>query len=239
MGIDSTEDQSPALMALRRQADEIGRQNRDRTDLASIYGGGQSRSPKLALVFINPTQRNISSQPGWIGPRFPFIGTPRVWRLLGDCHLLNKRVAKQFSKLAAAWSVEDARELERQLVRASLYITNVVKETAPDSLMPPAAVFRQYEALLHDEMALVKPRLIIAFGLTTHKSLTGVSIKLGEIYAQSLKDDSITPLGACRSRPVVPCYFPVGRGNPQRAAMLLQMVAEGKIKMPPQLSTLN
>ena len=227
----------PNLAALRRRADEIGRQNRDRTGLVSIYGGGKSRSPKLALVFINPTQRNISSQPDWIGPRFPFIGTPRVWRLLGDCHLLNKRVAKQFSKPAAAWSVEDARELERQLIRASLYITNVVKETASDSLMPAAAVFRQYEALLHDEMALVKPHLITAFGLATHKSLTGISVRLGEIYAQALKDGGVTPLGFCRARPVVPCYFPVGRGNPQRATTLLQMIAEGRVKMPPRART--
>ena len=237
MDIDSVEGQSPNLAALRQRADEIGRQNREQTNLASIYGGGQSRSPKLALVFINPTQRNIASQPDWIGPRFPFIGTPRVWRLLGACGLLNQRAAKQFSKPAAAWSVEDARELERQLVRASLYITNVVKETAPDSLMPAAAICRQYEALLHDEMALIKPRLIIAFGLTAHQSLTGLSIKLGEIYAQALKNDSITPFGSCRGRAVVPCYFPVGRGNPQRAATLLQMVAEGKIKLPPKPST--
>ena len=236
MSIDSPEENSFGLATLKRRADEIGRQNRNWTGLTSIYGGGQSRLPKLALVFINPTQRNISSRPGWTGPRFPFIGTPRIWRLLGDCHLLDKRVAEQFSKPPTAWSIEDARELERQLTRSSLYITNVVKETAPGSLMPPPAVFRQYETLLHDEMAFVKPRLIIAFGLAAHNSLTGISIRLGEIYEQALRDGGVTPLGSCRGRPVVPCYFPVGRGNPRRAVALLRMVAEDKVKMPLQPS---
>ena len=239
MGLDSMEEKSLTLAALKRRTDEIGRQNRSRTGLASIYGGGKSNSPELALVFINPTQRNISSQLGWIGPRFPFIGTPRIWRLLGDCHLLNKRIAEKFSKPPETWSVEDARELERELIDASLYITNVVKETATDSLMPPTAVFRQYETLLHDEIAFVKPRLIVAFGLAAHKSLTGVSVKLGEIYAQALKDGDITSLGSCRGQPVVPCYFPVGRGNPRRAATLLQMIAEGKVEIPFQPRATN
>ena len=221
----------PNLATFKRQADEIGRQNRHRTGLTSIYGGGQSHSPKLALVFINPTQRNISSHPSWTGPRFPFIGTTRIWRLLGDCHLLDKSIVEQFSKSPAEWSIEDAHELERQLVRASLYITNVVKETATDSLMPPPAVFQQYETLLHDEIAFVKPHLIVAFGLAAHKSLTGVSVKLGEIYEQAISEGNITSSYSCRNLPVVPCYFPVGRGNPRRATKLLQMVAKGKIKV--------
>ena len=220
----------PSLATLRQRADEIGRQNCHRTGLNSIYGGGKSHSPRLALVFINPTRRNISSLPSWIGPRFPFIGTSRIWRLLGDCHLLKEHVAEKFSKPAETWSAEDARELERQLVRASLYITNVVKETAPDSLMPGPAVFRQYETLLHDEMSFVKPRLIVAFGLAAHKSLTGISIRLAEIYARALETGNVASLGFCRERPVIPCYFPVGRGNPRRAATILSMVAENKIK---------
>ena len=217
------------LTAIRKRADAIGRQNRRKTGLNSIYGGGKSHSPRLALVFINPTRRNISSLPGWIGPRFPFIGTSRVWRLLGDCRLLNERVAEKFSKPAKAWSAEDACELEGQLIRASLYITNVVKETATDSLMPGSAVFRQYETLLHDEMAFVKPQLIVAFGLAAHKSLTGISIRLAEVYAQALETGNVAPLGYCRERPVIPCYFPVGRGDPRRAATILRMIAEGKI----------
>ena len=217
-----------SLAAVRRLTDEIGRSNRDRTGLASIHGGGASRSPELALVFMNPTRRNLSSRAGWRGPRFPFIGTPRIWRMLGDCQLLDRRLAEKFAKPAGAWSTDDARQLEQQLVRASLYITNVVKETAVDSLMPKPAVFRQYETLLHDEIELVKPRLIVAFGLAAHKSLTGMSIRLAEIYEQALRVGRVTLVGSCRGRPVIPCYFPVGRGNPQRAATILRMVAEGR-----------
>ena len=216
-------------LAIRKRIDELGQPNFERTGLVSIPGGGASRSPKLALVFMNPTRRNLSSRPGWTGPRFPFIGTGRIWRLLGDCSLLDGTLAEGFAKPAGRWSAKDARALERQLVHASLYITNVIKETAVDSSVPKPEVFRHYEDLLHDEMEAVRPCLIIAFGLAAHRSLTGESIRLADIFEQVLRTGRVPVCGSCRGLPVVPCYFPVGRGNPQRAKTILCMVAEDKI----------
>lgn len=220
---------SISLTALRKKTDELGQSNLKRTGLASIHGGGAVHSPEFALVFMNPTQRNLSSRPGWKGPRFPFIGTSRVWRLFGDCRLLDKHLADQFNKPADDWTTADARSLETYLAQARLYVTNVIKETAVDSRPPKPAVFQRYQALLHEEMELIKPRLIIAFGLAACKSLTGISIRLEEIYQKALSSERVPIVGDCRSLPVAPCYFPIGRGNPQRAKTILHMITEGKI----------
>ena len=206
-----------------KRADELGQQNYAQTGLASIYGAGASQRPKLALVFMNPTQRNISSRPDWKGPRFPFIGVPRIWRLFSGCGLLDSAFVAKIDKRAETWSVHDALQLKQELERKRLYITNVIKETAPDSQMPPKTLFNKYESLLHDELELVQPELIIAFGLVTYQALTGQNIRLADIYEQAIKTARI-PIGSShRHQPVLPCYFPVGRGNPSRAMQLLKM----------------
>ena len=229
MGKDAAGGGSAGLSDIRQRVEALGRANLARTGLASIPGGGADRSPALALVFMNPTRRNLASQAGWAGPRFPFIGTSRIWSLLGDCQLLDKRTAARFAKPAGQWSAADARELEGQLRQASLYITNVVKETAVDSSPPEAAVFRRYQSLLHEEMELVRPRLIIAFGLAAHRSLTNSSIRLADILEQALKTGRAVAAGSCRGRAVIPCHFPIGRGNPRKAAVILRLVAAGKV----------
>ena len=206
-----------------KRADELGQQNYTRTGLTSIYGAGASQAPKLALVFINPTQRNISSRPSWSGPRFPFIGVPRIWRLFSACGLLDSSFVAKIDKRAEMWSVHDALQLEQELGRNRLYITNVIKETALDSKMPQKTLFNKYESLLHDELEFVQPKLIIAFGLVTYQALTGQNIRLADIYEQAIETGRIPTGSSHRHQPVVPCYFPVGRGNPARAMQLLKM----------------
>jgi hypothetical protein len=41
--------------------------------LQHIYGFGALK-PELMLILINPTYRNLSSEPKYKGARFPFIG---------------------------------------------------------------------------------------------------------------------------------------------------------------------
>ncbi len=33
--------------------------------LLSVYGAGKTKQPKLFLLFMNPTGRNVSCMPGW------------------------------------------------------------------------------------------------------------------------------------------------------------------------------
>ena len=209
------------LAEVRRRGDQLGQANRSQTGLASIYGGGEARQPDWALVFINPTQRNLSSRAGWSGPRFPFVGTRRIWQFLADCGLLDSGLVDKLPASPSGWSVETAIELETELSRARLYITNVVKETGVDSCLPSQRTVARYQDLLHDEIGLIRPRRIIAFGGLTYRTLTGQAIRLMDAY-QALIPGSAPTIADCQGYPVWPCYFPVGRGNPRRARAMLR-----------------
>lgn len=43
-------------------------------ELTSIYNGGCTNNPDICFVFMNPTGRNIASDPNWKGRRSPWIG---------------------------------------------------------------------------------------------------------------------------------------------------------------------
>jgi len=43
-------------------------------ELMSIYNGGCTNNPDICFVFMNPTGRNIASDPNWKGRRSPWIG---------------------------------------------------------------------------------------------------------------------------------------------------------------------
>ena len=182
---------SARFSEIQKRTTELGRLNFQATGLCSIGGGGEDRRPKLALVFMNPTRRNVSSQPHWRGLRFPFIGIFRIWSLFSQCQLLDEAVIQNFNKPAATWSPDDALLLEKHLREKKIYITNVVKETSLDSRRPKPAVFKRYQALLHDEMEAVQPQLIIAFGLDAYKALTATSIKLEDVYQKTLAEDRL------------------------------------------------
>ncbi len=213
------------MKEIKQRIDQLGVSNYARTGLVSIYGGGACKQPKLALVFMNPTSRNLSSRLSWPGPRFPFVGVYRIWYLLATCDLLSADFVAQLPKSPKAWSVNTAISLQRELISRQLYVTNVIKETAVDSSPPPRAMFAKYETLLHDELAILKPKLTIAFGALAYHSLTGENIRLADAYEQMLDRRDILKVNTRQRQTVVPCYFPVGRGNPERAMTILKMVA--------------
>ena len=41
------------------------------TELNSVYGCGCANNPKVALVFMNPTKRNIATAKSWQGLSLP------------------------------------------------------------------------------------------------------------------------------------------------------------------------
>ena len=213
------------MKEIEQRIDQLGASNYARTGLVSIYGGGAYKQPKLALVFMNPTSRNLSSRSLWLGPRFPFVGVYRIWHLLATCDLLSADFVAQLPKSPKAWTVNTAISLQKELISRQLYVTNVIKETAVDSSLPPKAMFAKYETLLHDELAVVKPKLTIALGGFAYRSLTGENIRLANAYEQMLDCSEILRVKTRYRQTVVPCYFPVGRGNPKRATTILKMVA--------------
>ena len=220
------------MATLWKRADELSADSSSQTGLAPIYGGGATSRPALALVFINPTIRNISSDPSWTGPRFPFLGTSRIWKFFGHCGLFDGVATGRYSKPPGSWTVDDAYHLEQTLIERRLYLTNLVKETAPDSNVPPSRTLKRYAGLLLDELAYVSPRLTVAFGLPTFRFLTGETLRLRDVYEEAQDNGTLPTRTTARGNAVVPCYFPIGRGNPTRAAILLKMASRMVSSLP-------
>jgi len=185
------------------------------SSLQHILGGGLTTHPKTALVFINPTRQNVSCDPKWNGPRFPFIGVTRFWKILADSGLISKDF------VLSGWDEGKARGLLSKLRRKKIYITNLVKCTQNHGNYPEKKVFDYHLPLFFKEMDIIRPRAIIAFGALTTKYLTGRNIKMGEYFKRP------EPLNYRNMKEirVYPCYFPVGRGSPKLATEVLRKLS--------------
>ncbi|OGC44836.1 hypothetical protein A2V54_02340 [candidate division WWE3 bacterium RBG_19FT_COMBO_53_11] len=177
------------------------------------------------FVFINPTARNTSSDRNWKGPRYPFIGTKSVWRVFHRAGFLTDSLISRIEE-NPEWSVEFASELEGFLRERGLYLTNLVKWTGPDGSLPDRKKVDLFLPLAVREIEIVAPKYVVAFGSLPYRYLTGRAIKLGDHYdqivRQGLQPEEVQ-IGLAKTK-VIPCYFPVGRGNPQRAVEILKRV---------------
>lgn len=194
--------------------------------LAPILGGGQTINPEVMFVFINPTARNISSDPNWQGPRFPFIGTKQIWRVFHRTGFLDDALIRRIEQ-NSPWSVELAEEVEEFLRKKGLYLTNLVKWTGPDGSLPDKKKIALFLPLMIKEVEMIAPRYIVTFGSLPFEYLTGRKIKLSDYYNEISMSGKLVPqsvrIGSFVAE-VVPCYFPVGRGNPVRAVEILRLL---------------
>lgn len=192
---------------------------KSRNTLQHVHGGGKEKKPRFALVFINPTYNNISTKPQWKGRRYPFIGTRAVWRVLVKSGLLPASVLQLTE---GKWSEETAEQVLQVMRENGVYLTNVVKCTAAHGDAPSRGAICDKLPLLIKELKIVQPQLTIAMGLIPFKALTEKNVKLGEFAAEF----SVKPKFFSSSiGKVVPCWFPVGRGNPKKAVELLSTIA--------------
>lgn len=213
------------LEQLWKEVRELNHNHFPNHKLAPILGGGQSKNPKVMFVFINPTARNISSDPKWEGPRYPFIGTKSVWRVFHRAGFLTGSLISQI-EANSNWSVEFAGELEGFLREHGLYLTNLVKWTGPDGSLPDRDKIGLFLPLMVREIEIVAPKYVVTFGSLPFKYLTGQVVKLEDYYnqvvRQGLQSEEVQ-IGSAKTR-IIPCYFPVGRGNPKRAVEILKLV---------------
>lgn len=216
-----------SLPQLWEAVDKINKQHYPENKLKPILGGGCSRRPKFMFVFINPTHANISSDPAWSGPRFPFIGTKPVWRIFHRAGFFDSDLMAEIEKVSV-WSLRLTRAVESFLKNKSFYFTNIVKWTGADASLPDAGKVNLFLPFLEKETALVQPEYIVTFGLIPFARIAGQKIKLADYYEDVKKAGKLkfyNVFFAGRNTKVIPCYFPVGRGNPQRAVELLQLLS--------------
>lgn len=195
-------------------------------NLMPILGNGKNYKPKIMFVFINPTAKNISSDKNWKGPRFPFIGTKQIWRIFYRAGLLDDDLIKEINN-NSSWSIGFTERVLQFLKEKSFYFTNIVKWTGKDSTLPDSRKINLFLPILEKEIELVQPEYIITFGLIPFEKLVKQKIKLSKYYENLIQKEEITyyniKINEIKTK-VIPCYFPIGRGNPKKAVEILKFI---------------
>jgi hypothetical protein len=199
--------------------------------LDAISGAGKTAKPKLALVFINPTHRNISTRKEWNGLKAPWIGCANIWQLFADAGLIDNAINRAIQEARTVWSQAFAQDVYSHAAERGLYITNIVKWPGLDAKLPEKEKIKLYAPLLIDELKLLDAERIIAFGqLTFDGILRELRIKntntFGSINEGMLAEQTINGVESAVGE-IVPCYFPVGQGikNRAKAVEILKLAA--------------
>jgi hypothetical protein len=199
--------------------------------LDPISGAGQVSHPKLALVFINPTKRNISTNKTWDGLKAPWIGCANIWQLFADANLIDSEVNKAIQLAKSNWSKSFTIEVYHHVAIKGLYITNMVKWAGLDARLPEREKIKLYSPILIEELKILKPERIIAFGQLTFEGIQQeLGIKNTESFSnlneQMLIQNKVFGISTSIGQ-VVPCYFPVGQGikNINKAIEILKLVS--------------
>ncbi|MGD9577487.1 MAG: uracil-DNA glycosylase family protein [Syntrophorhabdus sp.] len=192
-------------------------------DLHPVPGDGKAPYPIIMGIFINPTARNVSAHSEWSGPRYPFVGIRSFWRVFHRAGILDTAIMESIEG-SRLWDGDLATLVLGALNKAGVYLTNLVKRAYHGPQLPDQRVVQVFLPLLLKEIELVHPQCIVTFGRFTFFQLTRKGIKLDEYYHAIDEKGSLecfTLTANSRSYRVIPCYFPVGRGDPVRAARIL------------------
>lgn len=215
----------PTLDDLWQEVERVCAVNYPDNGLYPIPGGGAEEQPDICFVFINPTTRNQSSAQNWKGPRYPFLGTKEIWRIFYQSGWFSGELMERIEQ-TKAWPNDLALSVLEYLKLNKIYFTNVVKHTGADAALPIRNEIELFLPILKNELKIVHPKMIVAFGLIPFEALTKQKIKLNCYYQDLINNPSQTkvPKFHIDGIPIYPCYFPVGRGNPKRAVEILKIV---------------
>ena len=133
--------------------------------LNSVYGCGQNNNPQIALVFMNPTKRNIATEKSWNGLRAQWLGTKQIFEFLTKCGLFSPTLNEEIkSKKPKDWTPEFCEDVYKEVTKQGLWITNLAKYTQDDARPLPDEIFIKYKDLLKEELFIIKPQKVFFFG---------------------------------------------------------------------------
>lgn len=91
--------------------------------LNAIYGAGCTLEPNLMMIFMNPTGRNIASNPNWAGLRAPWLGTKNIWKILHKLDLIDDTLFNRIDRIESeCWTEVLSEELYNTLAQKYIYI---------------------------------------------------------------------------------------------------------------------
>ena len=134
-------------------------------DLNSVYGCGEYNNPKVALVFMNPTKRNIATSKNWPGLRAQWLGTKQIWDFLTKCGLFDEKLNNSIKSMKPKdWAPDFCNTVYEEVKRRGVWITNLAKCTQDDARPLPDKVFLEYKDLLEQELGIINPQKVFFFG---------------------------------------------------------------------------
>ncbi len=157
-------------------------------ELNSVYGYGQENNPKVALVFMNPTKRNIATNKDWTGLKAQWLGTKQIWDFLSKCGLFDTNINEKIKTLKPKdWTPDFCKYVYDEVKKQGLWITNLAKCSQDDARPLPDSVFLEYSNLLKKELKIVNPEKIFFFGnqvssIMLNKPITVSTVRQEKFY---------------------------------------------------------
>jgi len=174
---------------------------------------------------MNPTGKNISSDPQWTGIRAPRLGTKNVWKIFVAVKIISQATYEKIKSMKINdWTPEFSQALYEEIADHKVYITNLAKCTQIDARPLKDSVFKEYLQYTLQEIQEINPKYIITLGNQVSSILLGRPIKVSD-YAgnehelltikttpthRSTTHRSIVPLFQYK---VYPTFYPVGQGT--------------------------
>lgn len=196
------------LEILKNEYEKMQQIYGDKT-LKSINFGGCDTNPDICFVFMNPTSKNVASDPLWDGIRAPWIGTKNIWDLFVATNLFDIDIYNEIkSKKANEWDKEFAEKVYNEVKKNKIFITNLGKCTQIDARPIQNSVYEKYLSLLEKEIEIVNPKVIILFG----NQVSTIFLKEKISVSQWRKKEFIKIINGKEYK----CYsifYPVGNGR--------------------------
>lgn len=197
-------------------------------ELTSIYNGGCTDNPDICFVFMNPTGKNIASNPNLKGRRSPWIGTKNIWKLFYRIGLLDEKIYNDIiTKKTQEWNEEFADIVYDDVEKHKYFITNLGKCTQIDARVLPNLVYSQYLDLLCKEIEIINPKTIITFGNQVSSIILDRNISVSQCRKQGFSKNI-----AGKNYKVYPVYYPIGNGmmNIDKAIEDLEFIIRTNLK---------
>lgn len=178
-------------------------------ELHSIYNGGCDDNPDICFVFMNPTGKNIASNPTWPGIRSPWVGTKNIWDVFYEAGLFDELIYKEIKgKKGIEWTPEFAERVYDNVRKHRIFITNLAKCTQVDAKPVSDKVYLQYLPLLEREIEIVNPKVIILFGNQVSTVFLGKTISVSKCRKEKFQKRINEKIYDCFS-----IFYPVGNGR--------------------------
>lgn len=178
-------------------------------NLLSVYGAGCIKQPKLFLLFMNPTGRNVSCIPWWKWIHAPRLGTKNIWKLFASIWAISEKTFGQIQNMKPADRTEEiSLKIYQEIASNGVYISNLAKCTQADARPLKDSVFKEYLSLIREEIECIEPQHIITFGnqvssIVLEKKVTVSSYTKDDYQILKIKDHKYK---------VYPTFYPVGQG---------------------------